>query len=277
MNNLKVTFKAHSPYKFTGSHFRRKPYESLLTVILTRYIPFPLKYPATITIVGDEAIDRSIIISNETQFFRFTYPRWDNGWYSFDSIFAEELNSDRKTKKVLHIYVYGVYYFGKVSINDVVDIYAAPFQNALIVLKDEQKNLSKHYHNCTELICRLCEFLKDNSSFSFLDVVKIVLASFSMHISDFEILNVEGVINFYHGSLVSAKSYFDDSIVEAYITHTGCELTCATKNSIIQKFPDGCIAFKSDLLSDDRRQEELQKALERIEMVKKQTYIIPTN
>ena len=172
--------------------------------------------------------------------------------------------------------MHGVYYFGKVYINDVVDIYAAPFQNALIVLKDEQKNLTKHYHNSTELICRLCDFLKDNSSFSFLDVVKIVLASFSMHISDFEILNVEGVINFYHGSLVSAKSYFDDSVVEAYVTHTGCELACATKNSTIQKFPDGCIAFKSDLLGDDSRQEELQKALARIEMVEKQTYLLPT-
>lgn len=275
--SFEVTFTAKSPIDFTGSYFRRKRFIPLIEVILTRYIPFRLEYPVKVTITGDTCTIKSINISNYTQNFSFTYPTWCSGWYSFDSIFAEELNSDHKTKKILHIYTYGVYYFGKVLLTEVIDIHANPFQNALIVLKDEQRDLAKHYRNCTELINQLCNFLKENSSFSFIDVVKTVLSTFSMHISNFDILNVEGVINIYHGRLVSAKSYFEDALVEVYCANNGCELICATKHSIIKKYPDGCIAFSSDLTDESERQAELNAALEKIEKTHEQTFLFPTS
>lgn len=277
MNNFEVTFTAKSPLRFTGSPFRRKRFVPLIEIIIARYLPFSLKYPAIVTITGDSDVTKSITISNNTQSFSFTYPAWDNGWYSFDSILAEELNADRKTKKVLHIYAYGVYYFDKVTLEEaVIDIHTMPFQNALLVLKDEQKSLPKHYNNSKELVCRLCAFMKTSFTFSFLDIVKIVLSVFNMHISDFDILNIEGVINFYHGRLVSAKSYFDGAVVEAYFTDRGCELTCITKHSIVQKFSDGCIAFKCDLTGEAEWDAELKSALEKIEITHKQTYLLPT-
>lgn len=277
LNNYEVTFTAKDPCTFSGSYFRRKRFVPLVELILARYIPFQLQYPARVTITGDDCAIKSITISNDTQTFTFTWPNWNNGWYSFDSILAEEINDDHKTKKVLHIYIYGVYYFGKVLLNEAVDIHnASPLQNGLIILKDAERCLPKHYRNSREVFYKLCNFLEENSSFSFLDVVKTVLSVFNMRISDIDVLNIQGVINFYHGRLVSARSYFEDAFVEVHITDDGCEFACATKHSVIKRFPDGCISVNSDLTDDDERNADVQEALEKIEAVRKDVYLIPT-
>lgn len=275
MNNLKVTFTAHSPYKFTGSYFKRKPYEPLLEVIFTRYIPFPLKYPAKVTVVGDAYTTTSIRISNTQQNFIFSNPTWNSGWHSFDSIFAEEINPDRKSKKILHIYPMGIHFLGKVALNDAVYPTTHPFQNIVLVLHNEQRHLAKHYTNCTYLINEFCNLMKATSSFSFLDVVISVLATFKVHIPDIDILNVEGVIDFQFGKLISAQAYFEDALVEAHHYANGCTFICATKHSIIQKFPDGCIAIRSDLVDETEKNSELESALAKIEKMQKQTFLIP--
>lgn len=283
MSNYKVTFTAKDPCKFAGSYFRRKRFEPLVEIILARYVPFTPKYPVQITVTGNDCTINSIDISNTTQHFRFDLPTWENGWYNFDSIFAEELNAtpegsktDRKTKKIMHIYPYGTYYFGKVFLNEVVDIHASPFQNTLVVLKEKQHCIPKHYNLCTELIRRICSFLGENSSFSFLDVVKTVLSTFNVQISQIDVLEIEGVINFYHGRLVWTRSFFNDAVVEAYVSETGYEFTCATKHSIVQKYPDGCITFKSDLDGESERDADFQEAMEKIEKTRKDVYLIPT-
>lgn len=282
--NFKVTFTAKSPWHFTGAHFRRKRYESFISYIMTRFTPFPLEYPVKITICGN-SVDgiEHITFENNTQYFKFLSPRWEDGStsYAFDDIVAEVNNPDGITKKVMHIYNYGTYYFDKILLNEAPIPPSHPFQNFLLLFNEDQPVDAKLYNNCKDLIYRLCSILEENSSFTYFDAVKTVLSVFNAHIEDIFILKIEGVINIYHGKLVSASAYYEDAVVQFYLSNGKCEATCCTDKCTVIAYPDGCLAFKSNTdsdineLTEDERGAQMQTALDRIKEAKKHLNFMP--
>lgn len=278
-DNFDVTFTATSPYRYTGSHFRRKRHVQLVEYIITHFLPFPLNYPVKITVSGTASSISQVTFYSDTQYFRFSEPCWREGSvsYAFGDIYAESHNDDGVSKKVMHIYQYGMYFFGKVLLNEVLAPKANPFQNFLLIFNDTRPTDAKHYSCCKEIVFRLCDFLRSTSSFTYFDVLNTVMAVFNMNVGDIDILNIEGVLSIFHGKLVLANTYFDDALVECYFSNGKCEATCRTPKSVLTAYPDGCLAFRCDLENSGERNAELYTSLEKIDKAKKHLGFMPTN
>lgn len=263
----KVTFTAISPHDFRGKCFRRRRFIPMVEKILMSHLPFPLEYPAKISVTWDEICIQRVIIRNNDISFQFTLPRLKEETYIFDDILIEEFDND--TKNVTQFTSYGMFYAEDVPLSPCPTTPERPFKTYLLVMHNEITDHAKHYERCKNLLCQIQGFLKASPNFSFLDAVALFTSTFAISLADIYVLNISNVITFYNGKLADATSYFDNAKAEIYLGDDKEEITCASSSTTMKTCPDGCFLVSTTLKTEEEKHTELIRLIEFAELIKK--------
>ena len=273
MTRTKTT-KIHvrDEYHFLKRFGRGRQFYPLLLGISDTYRRFfPITPPYTVAVSHDYCGISEIAFSRCGYSLKFTYPRYQNVSYIFDSITEEEFSTTDGVYNLLHkkffhktgFFVYTSYPRSAIEPEKVEFPYKPAFELFDIIFKHPytKKNAYKYVETCMEVYREYSEIFKEGKAFDFTELIDIVLKKFDITIDEIEKMEIMGILKFENGKIYKASSY-NGKYLCMFSSKTdtfGCPMTRFTFTSPECYF-DRIISYENDTNAFIVRSEALEQA-----------------